>query len=106
MVVLGKYVENSASSYEQVAKAQGATYFELPGTSWSEAVTQLGVDKMWSVNKKFLDDQMARDKGFVFTLDPRTVAADSFTAKEYSHLLHNGYRLIEEAGGTYRAIKK
>jgi hypothetical protein len=37
-VVLGKYVPDSAVSYEQVAKAQGATYFELPGQSWDNAV--------------------------------------------------------------------
>jgi len=105
-VVLGKYIEGSANSYEQVAKAQGATYFEFPGKTWSEAEVQLGVDKMWAVNKQFLNNQITQGRSFMFTADPRTAGTDSFTAKEYNHLLQNGYRLQEEGKGAYRAINK
>ncbi len=105
-VVLGKYIEGSASSYERVAKAQGATYFELPGTSWSEAVTQLGAEKMWLINRKFLDDQIAQGKSFVFTADPAAAPKGSFTAQEFAHLMNSGYKLIQDSGGAYRAVKK
>lgn len=105
-VVLGKYIEGSASSYEQIARAKGATYFELPGTSWSEAVTQLGAEKMWLINRKFLDDQIAKGKSFVFTADPAVAPKGSFTAQEFAHLMNSGYKLIQDSGGAYRAIKK
>ena len=36
---------DSASSYDQIAKATGATYFELPGISWEQADIQLGTKK-------------------------------------------------------------
>ena len=107
-VVLGKYVEGNASSYEQVARAQGATYFEFPGKTWSEAELQLGVDKMWSVNKQFLDNQIAQGKSFAFTENPKDatqVKPGSFTHQEFQHLLNNGYSLVYE-GGVYRAVKK
>ncbi len=104
-VVLGKYVPNSAASYQEVAKAQGSTYFELPGQSWDNAVQQLGNDRMWDINKKFLDGQMSQGKSFVFTGDPTASTAGYFTKMEYQHLQNNGYILIPE-GGAYRAIRK
>ena len=106
IVVLGKYVPNSSQSYEQVAKAQGATYFEMPGTSWDDAVNQLGADNMWSVNKQFLDNQIQQGKQFVFTVDPRKINDPKiFTYKEYDYLKSKGYSLTQY-DGVYRAIKK
>jgi len=107
-VILGKYVKGDASSYELVARAQGATYFEFPGKTWSEAELQLGVDKMWSVNKQFLDNQIAQGKSFAFTENPKDatqVKPGSFTHQEFQYLLNNGYSLVYE-GGFYRAVKK
>lgn len=104
-VVLGKYIEGSASSYERVAKAKGATYFELPGTSWEQAETQLGTKKMWGINKQFLEMQVAQGKNFEFTADPKAALPTSYTAQEYDYLLNSGYKLIND-GGVYRAIKK
>ena len=89
----------------QVAKAKGATYFELPGTSWEQAETQLGTKKMWDVNKKFLEIQVAQGKSFEFTVDPRSVKPDSYTALEINYLINNGYRL-QILNGEYRAVIK
>ena len=104
-VVLGKYVPNSATSYQEVAKAQGSTYFELPGQSWDNAVQQLGNDRMWDINKKFLDGQIAQGKSFTFTVDPRKVDPSSFTYMEFDYLTSKGFEFISE-GGVSRAVKK
>lgn len=106
LVVLGKYVAGSTSSYEQVARAKGATFFELPGNSWDNAVQQLGAEKMWSINREFLDSQIAKGKVFEFTTDPRLANVDSFTGMEFAHLQNNGYRITIDAKGAIYAIKK
>jgi hypothetical protein len=97
--------EGSAKSYEQIAKAQGATYFEFPGKTWSEAELQLGVDKMWTVNKRFLENQTSQGKTFEFTDDPNAAFKNSYTEKEYNYLLNSGHQLTIQRG-IYRAIKK
>lgn len=104
-VVLGKYTEGSASSYEQVAKAKGATYFELPGTSWAEAEFQLGPNKMWSINELFLEKQVALGKSFEFTNNPTAPEAGYFTKLEFRYLSSQGYS-IKKDGEVYRAVKK
>ncbi len=103
-VVLGSYVKGSANSYEQVAKSRGATYFEVP--DWSNVQGQLGANQMWNVNKSFLDQQISQGKSFVFTVNPKTVNPDAYTAREARYLQESGYKIIESAKGEYRAVKK
>jgi filamentous hemagglutinin len=102
-VILGKHIEGSPASYEAVAKIRGATYFSM--SDWSVVESQLGADQMWNINKAFLNQQMAQEKTFIFTVDPLSDAAGFYTKKEFSHLSENGYFLVK-SGGFYRAIKK
>ncbi len=103
-VVLGKYTAGDPASYEQVARSRGATFFEM--LDWKTVAGQIGADKMWSINKAFLDQQASLGKSFLFTSDPSMVRAGSFTARERDHLLSLGYHVIEDIGGFYRAVKK
>jgi hypothetical protein len=106
VVVLGKYIQGSSNSYEKVAQAKGATYFEIPERTWDNAVLQLGSDRMWAVNREFLDSQIAKGKMFEFTADPRLAKSDSFTALELDHLLKQGYQLSKDGKGVFYAVKK
>ena len=56
-VVLGQYIVGSPQSYEQVARARGATYFEMG--DWNKAQSIVGEENMWNINKSFLDQQIA-----------------------------------------------
>lgn len=103
-VVLGRFIAGDPDSYEQVARRLGATFFEM--LDWKTVEGQIGTDKIWSINKAFLDQQIAAEKSFLFTSNPVKLDPRSFTAKEFRHLLDNGYQLIEQPGGFYRAVKK
>jgi hypothetical protein len=105
-VVLGRYLAGNANSYEQVAQARGATYYEVG--AWDSMFKELGKEKMWEVNKGFLDKAIVEGKTFVFTNDPETVlktAPTSFSADEVKHLMNNGYKFVQE-GEVWRGIKK
>jgi filamentous hemagglutinin len=102
-VVLGRYISGSSSSYEAVAKARGATYFSM--SDWSAVEGQLGADKMWNINKAFLDQQIAQGKRFLFTADPALAPPGSFTSLEYQHLLNSGYKIQPTTGGYFNAVK-
>ncbi|KAF3999095.1 hypothetical protein [Glaciimonas immobilis] len=103
-VILGKYVAGSNTSYDAIAKSRGATYFSM--SDWGTVQGQLGAEKMWNINKSFLDQQMAKGKTFVFTADPTLARIDSFTRQEYVHLKKAGYQIQQTSGGFYRAVKK
>ncbi|WP_051887992.1 hemagglutinin repeat-containing protein [Caballeronia sordidicola] len=102
-VILGKYIAGSSDSYEAVAQTQGATYFSM--SDWSNVQAQLGADKMWSINKAFLDQQMAQGKTFVFTANPANANVGTFTNLEYKYLQDSGYRIVPDKSGFYRATK-
>ncbi|TFY98326.1 two-partner secretion domain-containing protein [Ramlibacter humi] len=101
-VVLGPHVAESSQSYESVAKEMGATFFEMG--DWKRTSAILGEDKMWYINREFLDQQIALGKEFLFTVDPRKVSQGSFTWREFDHLRSQGYRL-ENSGDMYRAVR-
>lgn len=102
-VVLGKYIAGSSNSYEAVAQSRGATYFSM--SDWGTVEGQLGADQMWNINKAFLDQQMAQGKTFLFTGNPANANVGSFTHLEFKYLQENGYRIIPDKSGFYRAIK-
>jgi hypothetical protein len=87
-VVLGRYLAGNASSYEQVAQARGATYYEVK--AWNDISQELGSrEKMWEINKAFLDKGIADGKRFVFTSDPEKIlfeAPRSYSAEEVKYL--------------------
>ena len=102
-VILGKYVAGSNTSYDAIAKSRGATYFSM--SDWGTVQGQLGAEKMWNINKAFLDQQMAQGKSFMFTADPTKVAPTTFTAQEFSYLRENGYSL-QITNGEFHAVKR
>ncbi|UFH58041.1 hypothetical protein [Sulfurovum mangrovi] len=104
-VVLGKYIPDSDQSYEKIADSMDATYFELPGSSWDDAVSKYDYDNMWEINKQFLDNQINEGKEFIFTVNPTDIPEGKFTRMEYDYLKSQGYSLNKE-GDIYRAIKK
>ena len=101
-VVLGRYLAGSANSYEQVAQARGATYYEV--TAWSAMEKELGRGKMWEINKAFLDKAITDGKAFVFTGNPSNFPS-GFSRDEYQHLVSKGYSFVED-GRVWRGIKK
>jgi filamentous hemagglutinin len=102
-VVLGKYLKDSAESYDAVVKSRGATYFSM--SDWSAVEEYLGANQMWNINKAFLDQQIAQGKTFLFTGNPAATSAGYYTKLEFQHLIDNGYKIVSE-GGMYRAVKK
>ncbi len=101
-VVLGKHILGSPQSYEAIARARNATYFSM--SDWTAVEEILGADKMWNINKAFLDQQIAQGKSFLFTGNPAVSTAGYFTKLEYQHLIDSGYKIVRD-GEYYRAIK-
>nr|WP_019936910.1 hemagglutinin repeat-containing protein [Bordetella sp. FB-8] len=103
-VILGPYIEGSANSYDAVAQEQGATYFSM--SDWGTVKSQLGAKNMWNINQAFLDQQIAQNKSFAFTVDPTTVRSESYTEMEYQYLQSKEYSFERGARGLYYAVKK
>ncbi|RQO32859.1 hypothetical protein DBR37_16295 [Herminiimonas sp. KBW02] len=104
-VVLGRFIFGSSKSYEQIAQARGATYYEV--AAWDAMMKELGRERMWEINKSFLDKAIAEGKKIVFTSDPRVIsqtAPVSFTNREISYLESKGYKFIKD-GEIYRAVR-
>jgi filamentous hemagglutinin len=102
-VILGRYIAGSADTYDEVAKARGATYFSM--SDWNSVQGQLGKENMWEINKAFLDQQIAQSKRLLFTQDPRLADPKSYTYKEFEHLMSSGYKIVKE-GSLYVASKR
>lgn len=62
--------------------------------------------KVTMSNQAVLDQQIAADKTFIFTVDPRTVNETSFTRLEYGYLLTKGCRISTDNGGIFDVVKK
>jgi filamentous hemagglutinin len=103
-VVLGRHVPGSATSYEKVAAARGATYFELDPAAWNNTANILGNDGMWEINKTFLDNQIQQGKSFVFVSNPGGFPVRSAARKEYDYLVSQGFTIVPQ-GGMFHAIK-
>lgn len=102
-VILGRYIRDSADSYDAVAQARGATYFSM--SNWGGVSADIGGASMWSINQAFLDQQIMQGKSFLFTTDPASAPPGSFTSQEYNYLLSKGYNISPDIGGMYRATK-
>jgi filamentous hemagglutinin len=103
-VILGRYIAGSADSYDEVAKARGATYFSM--SDWNSVQGQLGKENMWEINKAFLDQQIAQGKSFVFTSNPASAPVGSYTNLEMTHILNSGYKIQPTVGEYFNAVKK
>ena len=100
IVVLGKFYRTGLS-YDDVAEALKATYFNLP--NWDEVEALLGKQNMWNINAKFLYDQILQDKTFILTHNPNK-ATGSFL-KECQMLVFYGYEFVRD-GDFWKAVKR
>jgi hypothetical protein len=92
-LVLGPLFPKSTKSYEQIAHANGATYFNM-GEAYERIYADLEADvgpenareAMWRIKRQFLDQQLAKGKTVYFTVDPRSLPKPSETYKEWTYI--------------------
>ena len=95
VVVLGKFDQDGVR-YDDVARNNNATYFQLEPHRWDEGVRTLGWEGMWDVNKTFLEEQYGQGKTFLLSHNPDT-ATGSFL-REVQWLNNKGYHFIQILG--------
>lgn len=96
-VTLGKWIESSPDSYEEIAAAIGDRYFNMPSSStndmWKDLVSKYGLtdEEMFELyNKPFLKEAIEDNVPINFTVDPRA-GTGKFLTWEYRFLQSNGY---------------
>ncbi|MBF0777067.1 hypothetical protein IR108_09990 [Streptococcus sp. 19428wD3_AN2] len=108
--LLGYFEPNSVNSYEQIAHANGWTYFDAGNDGWN-AIWKVDNELAYKVNDEFLLKQIQEGKNFILTSDPykaREIA--DLTGKGFSYaneidiLANNGYK-VENFGNIWRAYK-
>jgi len=100
-VMLGKYSQDGIS-YINEAQIKGSTYFDLGTKGWNEAVSKVGEQNMWEINRKFLEQQIQQGKEFYLSHNPET--ATGYFKQEVDFLMKNGFKFIKE-GSYWKAIK-
>lgn len=93
---LGRFVKDSATSYEKVAQENGSAHFNLQGTQWGDAKDAFDLTdaQLYELlNKPFLDDVISKGLPVEFTHNPRLPENKSAIAlnKELDYLEENGY---------------
>ena len=67
--VLGRYYpDNISMCYDDIAKTNGLSYFEL--CCYDRLNNALGNDLMWEINEAYLDIQISKGKKFLLNCDP------------------------------------
>lgn len=93
----------SESSYDSIAKAMDAQYFNLE--NWNELSSQYSGEEIWKINEKFLDIQTSSGREIYLSHNPMDYVGDgSYYSKEVQYLMDNGYRFIKE-GEVWHAIR-
>ena len=108
--LLGYFQPNSVTSYEQVAHANGWTYFDAGSNGWN-AMWKVDPDLAYKVNDEFLLKQIQEGKNFILSSNPETAdfvfhttgKGESFM-NEMNILRENGYK-FENFGNMWRAYK-
>ncbi|CYV51053.1 hypothetical protein [Streptococcus suis] len=110
IALLGYFEFESVTSYEQIAHANGYTYFDVGNRGW-EAITKVDLDLPYKVNDEFLLKQIREGKDFILTSNPysaKQIADTTGKGKSYVQelklLIENGYK-IEVYGNFWRATK-
>ena len=99
-VVLGKFNE-AGVSYLKVAKARGATFFDID--NWDDVVKKVGESNVWNINAAFIRQQVAKGKSIIFSHDPGK--ATGFFLKEVNLLKDLGYKTFVKDGAIWKALK-
>ncbi|OEO31863.1 hypothetical protein VW23_014395 [Devosia insulae DS-56] len=99
--VLGRYIENSSSSYEKVARSRGAAYFQLSDADWNRLnsiVTPTGT-MATDLNMRFMKEVIIKEmKAVYLTSDPYGTLGKSY-AKELAALREAGYKFKNTSDG-------
>lgn len=94
-VVLGKFNEGEATSYDKVAEAFDAQYYNLE--NWDELAQTYSDDEMWRINERFLERQIESGHEIYLSHSPDVKPDDtSFFAREIKTLRDAGYEFIKE----------
>ena len=107
--LLGYFEGDSVYSYEQIAHANGFTYFDAGHDGWN-AIAKVDPTLATAVNKEFLLKQIQEGKDFVLTSNPykakqlAEIGKGVSFANELDILEINGYK-IESYGQFWRAYK-
>lgn len=101
-VMLGKYIKGSESSYEKRA-GNSYTYFELE--HYNEINEIVGGDKMWDINRQFIDNAITDSKRFFFSHDPAEAKVGAFK-NEIDYLRSKGFTKYNKVGDNlWEAVK-
>jgi hypothetical protein len=103
-VLLGKYVANSAESYNVRAGSE-YTFFNLD--NWNEVLKSFGNDltKMWEINKQFLKNQIDAGKDVFLSHDPSK--ATGYFLEEVNYLKEEGFKTFKQVGeNLWQAVKE
>jgi hypothetical protein len=90
-VMLGKYLDGGENSY--IARAgKDHTYFDMGAEKWkeAEALVSENANEMWKINKKFIDEQIVKNKEFYFSYEPWIVQSHESLSKEAEYLIDLG----------------
>ena len=108
--LLGYFEPNSVQSYEQVAHANGWTYFDAGNDGWG-AMAKIDPQLATKVNEEFLIKQIREGKDFILSSDPykatqffRTTGKGKSFMNEINLLRNSGYK-FEKYGNMWRAYK-
>ena len=102
-VILGRWSE-FGRSYEKVADANSATYFQLD--DYHELKNVWGTEKMWDINRQFLDDQWAAGKEILFSHNPWLSDDTGTFSKEVLYLMELEAKDFVDAGnGLWKVVR-
>jgi hypothetical protein len=105
-VMLGMWEgDNIPTSYQNRAKAEGCTYFELDNWKEIEVLVNKNEEELWKINKQFIDNQKALNKEFYFSHNPWNYPTDKFRSLEAEYLIDLGAKdFIQINENTWKAI--
>ncbi len=95
-VIFGKYIFNSSLSYDEIAKNNNYTFFNLD--DWDEIYLSVGrnEEEMWKINKKFIDEQKAVNKEFLFSHNPWEASGETYFQREVEYLIELGAKDFDQ----------
>ncbi|KTR93222.1 hypothetical protein NS220_13240 [Microbacterium testaceum] len=102
-LMLGRFLKDDPASYIDVAKREGATYFDM-GPEWGQAEAKYGLsprDDMFDFfNRPVLDEAIRSGKTIRFSHDPfAKVSEGKFLEMEARYLEAHGFTIMEDANG-------
>lgn len=103
-VMLGKATGNEETDYVSLAKLYDMTYFELSEED-QNVLEEQGSNAVWSVHKKYLEEQEFAGKSFMLSSNP--YHATGIYYQEVDWLINKGYTFEYDPGiGLWKAVRE